>query len=244
MKTNKTLPVSPNLRDLDAEKPIIMRMKFKRGGPLIYTAHLDMLRIFERALLRSKLNPGYSQGFNPRPLMVFALPIGVGVETTGDYLEISFFDNPNPKIVMEKLNDSLPDSIRIIKAYIVPDHSKSLMSMVRRADYLFILEDIGRFKEFLIQSKELIVDKKSKGRIRALDIRPLILNVDSPDQNSLKVQVLAGSRNNLRPDLILQALLGEDGFTKTHVLETKIIRTENYADQNNGKGICAIEDCS
>ena len=57
------------------------RICFSRSGAAIWLGHLDMMRTFERSLLRAGLPVSYSLGFNPRPELVFALPAGVGITT-------------------------------------------------------------------------------------------------------------------------------------------------------------------
>ena len=56
----------------------ILRAKFARTGGIVYIGHLDLMRTFERVCRRAGFPLLYSQGYNPRPNMVFALPLGVG----------------------------------------------------------------------------------------------------------------------------------------------------------------------
>ncbi len=67
----------------------ILRLRFSRAEPAIWLAHLDLMRTFERAIRRADLPVAYSKGFNPRPQLAFALPIGVGLATNDDYVDVS-----------------------------------------------------------------------------------------------------------------------------------------------------------
>ena len=42
-------------------------IKFNKRGYIKYTSHLDMLRLFKRAMKRCDIRLKYSQGFNPHP---------------------------------------------------------------------------------------------------------------------------------------------------------------------------------
>ena len=55
-----------------------LRVTFTKNGPLLYTSHLDLARIWERSLRRAGAPLVYSQGFNPRPKLhlAAALPLG------------------------------------------------------------------------------------------------------------------------------------------------------------------------
>ncbi|MDD4745132.1 MAG: DUF2344 domain-containing protein, partial [Eubacteriales bacterium] len=52
-------------------------MAFSRREPAIWLAHLDMMRTFERSVRRAGIPVAYSAGYNPRPQLAFALPVGV-----------------------------------------------------------------------------------------------------------------------------------------------------------------------
>ena len=51
---------------------------FRKDGLLRFVGHLDVMRSFQRAMVRAGLTPAYSQGFNPHPLMSFASPLSLG----------------------------------------------------------------------------------------------------------------------------------------------------------------------
>ena len=41
-------------------------LTFKKEGYIVYTSHLDMLRLFKRAFRRVGMPLEYSRGFNPK----------------------------------------------------------------------------------------------------------------------------------------------------------------------------------
>ncbi len=79
---------SEGVQSGDTPERLVLRLRFSRSGPPVWLAHLDLMRTFERAVKRAKLPVQWSAGFNPRPDLVFALPIGVGLETCADYVDI------------------------------------------------------------------------------------------------------------------------------------------------------------
>ena len=54
--------------------PINLRVKFKKVGALQYVSHLDLVRTMHKIIVRAKLPLWYTEGFNPKPKMVFAAP--------------------------------------------------------------------------------------------------------------------------------------------------------------------------
>ena len=76
-------------------EPIIYRFTFRREGPAIWIAHLDVMRTFERSLRRADLPLDWSGGFNPRPKIVFALPLGVGIEAWAELVDVTLLERPD-----------------------------------------------------------------------------------------------------------------------------------------------------
>ena len=67
---------------------MIVRVKFAKYGPLRFTGHLDVLRFFQKAIRRAGLDVVYTHGFNPHQVMSFAAPLGVGLCSVGEYMDV------------------------------------------------------------------------------------------------------------------------------------------------------------
>ena len=90
---------------------MIIRVKFGKEGALRFIGHLDVLRTFQKIFRRADIPMAYSQGFSPHPIMSFALPLGLGLSSEGEYLDaeivwpeepggpppVSFADSPPTK---------------------------------------------------------------------------------------------------------------------------------------------------
>lgn len=184
----------------------IIRLRFSRQEPAIWLAHLDMMRTFERSIRRADLPICWSQGYNPRPQMTFALPISAGLATTGDYLDISLTHDLDPATVMARLNRSLPTGFAILDASRAAPAKASLMSLVRAADYRLETPGLAEAVARIANTQPLVVEKFSKGKMVDVDIRPLIEKIQLKGPDCLEMRVKAGSSANLRPDLFLKAL--------------------------------------
>jgi hypothetical protein len=55
------------------------RIRFRKSGALRLLSHHDLMRTFERLLRRSQLPFHRSQGFHPKPRLIFALSLPLGV---------------------------------------------------------------------------------------------------------------------------------------------------------------------
>lgn len=207
-------------------------IKFSRTGETRFVSHLDMQRLFSRALRRTGLPVKFSQGFNPHILTSFASALSVGTESHGDYMEFYTVSDISPEEVKKKLNDVMPDGIEILKAGKIDENEEKLMAACRAAKVTIIAENFAKdaidsgIKEIL-SLNECICEKKSKGKIRQFDIRPLIYNADFSKENTVLTVAHSGS-GSLPP-----AVLIEEAKKRAGVLcETRVIREDLLIDKN------------
>lgn len=69
------------------------RIRFAKYGVVKFIGHLDVMRYFQKAIRRSELLIKYSQGYSPHQLLVFASPLGVGITSDGEYMDIEVEDD-------------------------------------------------------------------------------------------------------------------------------------------------------
>ena len=185
----------------------VLRTRFARTGAVSYIGHLDLMNLFGRTVRKTGLPILYSQGFNPRPEMVFALPLGVGINTEGDYVDISMSVPVDPEEFIQKMTPLLPDGL-VIKSVVYKDEPKnSIMSVVTQAEYSLEAPGIFECMKKVMAMDVVEVEKKAKGKMVTNDIRPQILELyeDRCQEDRVEILVKAGSSSNLRPESILQA---------------------------------------
>lgn len=78
-----------------------------------YISHLDILRLFQRAVRRAKLPVSFSQGYHPIPKISFKRALKLGLESDGEEMFLKLNSYLDPKVLEEKLNEQLPDGIKI-----------------------------------------------------------------------------------------------------------------------------------
>jgi radical SAM-linked protein len=118
-----------------------IRVRFVRGNEVKFISHLDLMKVFERALRRSRLPIAYSQGFNPHPQMVFGLPLSVGVTSSCEYADFELSYELAAEDFTARLNMQLPKGLHITRAGQIGTKN-NIMKSVAAAAYN-VLTDAG-----------------------------------------------------------------------------------------------------
>ena len=123
-----------------------IRIKFRKYGVMRFIGHLDIMRYFQKAMRRANIDIAYSEGFSPHQIMSFAAPLGVGITSDGEYLDIEVHSTKSTDESRDALNAVMVDGIEITE---------------EDADYLMKAIDLAlhRIKQ---KNKEKYTPKKYK----------------------------------------------------------------------------------
>lgn len=186
------------------------RIKFSKLGDTKFVGHLDIMRFFQKAVKRAGLDIAYSEGYSPHQIMSFASPLGVGLTSDGEYLDVVLNSTTSSKDMVEKLNQQMVDGITILSIKELPETTKNAMSVVGAADYIVKIRegflenlDLSKLKDFINQDS-IVISKKSKKSDIETDIKPMIISVEMREQE-IFLRLRAGSSQNLKPDLFMKA---------------------------------------
>lgn len=202
------------------------RFFYSRQEIASFIAHLDLMRLFQRALRRADLPLVYTQGFNPRPIMEFALPIGVGLEARFEPFEILLADKLTVDSVKERVNQKLPRGIFIEKVELITAKHKGLMSLVEAAIYQLEAEGLGKAVLATYDDPKipLLASRSRKGKTRQYDLRDYVMELEVLSDQRVRFKAKAGSSENLRPDLFLAAYVNLGLLSEEQALDAIMIR--------------------
>ena len=111
------------------------RMKFNKSGSMKFIGHLDVMRYFQKAIRRSEIDVCYSQGFNPHQQLSFASPLGVGLTSDGEYMDIQLNSITSSEDIKNRLNATMTEEMQILNVKVLPEDSKTSMALLAAADY-------------------------------------------------------------------------------------------------------------
>ncbi|MBE6013947.1 MAG: DUF2344 domain-containing protein [Lachnospiraceae bacterium] len=198
-----------------------VRIRFAKTGNMRYIGHLDVMRYFQKAIKRAGIDIAYSKGFSPHPVMSFALPLGVGVSSEGEYLDIEVNSLISSKEAVKALNEVMAEGFSVSDYVLLPDDSKKGMTLVGAADYVisfnqeagFEIDEttLKGFKAFIDESQTIETVKTGKHGGTFMDIKPLIYRFDVEDFKVF-MRLAAGSKNNLKPELVMEEAFKNQGL--------------------------------
>ena len=222
-----------------------IRVKFSKYGPLRFIGHLDVMRFFQKAIRRAGIDVVYTNGFSPHQVMSFAAPLGVGLCSLGEYMDVELKAPIASAEAVERLNKAMVEGVEVVSFREIPDEKKaSGMTIVAAADYKVTLlassrtseitEDIPECwiekTEAFMGLPEIVVMKKTKRSEKEVDIKPMIYNMEAC-KDGWHLFLATGSEQNLKPDLVMDAFLKYCGEEPQNV-PLHFHRLEVYARQD------------
>ncbi len=190
--------------------PVTVRLRFKKTGNLQYISHLDLQRTFLRILTRANLPLWYTQGFNPHPKLVFALPLSIGCESVCELADVRLVGDVDTSEVLQKLRRASVPSLEFTDCYI----PKTSFSDIALAKYTIFIEcasapAMAEKIERVLSTPPLEIVKKTKTGEKTLDLTELLRDFSvCPSDEGCHIDILcaAGNEQNLNPELLVEAL--------------------------------------
>ena len=189
---------------------MIIRVRFGKEGALRFIGHLDVLRTFQKIFRRAEIPMVYSQGFSPHPIMSFALPLGLGLSSEGEYLDAEIEEGMTTEEVLDRLRAATSGELPVYAVRVLPEKAGNAMASVGRAAYRLEIPAefapaIAAAAETLLAESSHIISKKTKTQTVSFDLRPCIYELTCRSA-SLFMTLAAGSKANVKPELVWEEL--------------------------------------
>ena len=192
-----------------------VRIKFSKKGPLRFIGHLDIMRYFQKAIRRSDIDIAYSTGFSPHQIMSFAAPLGVGVESEGEYFDIETNSVTTAEDMINRLNAEMAEGMLITGMRVLPDNAKNAMASVKAASYrlnwkegyspnIDIIEAVEKFHA----SDEVLYTKKTAKSTIERNLKEAVFDLKAMDERTIYMLVDASSAGNVKPGAVVECLAG------------------------------------
>lgn len=163
-----------------------LRIKFKKHGSMRFIGHLDLMRYFQKTLRRIGLPVEYSKGFNPHQIMSFTSPLGVGMTSSAEYLDVRIMQENTDLIMLKNdINEALNGEIFVTDINRISEAAKTSMAALSAADYYIFskqkypkMENFYHSFEHFMTQKDITIAKEGRAGTSFTNIAPFIYETD------------------------------------------------------------------
>ena len=206
--------------------PYRIRLTYSKTGAIRYTGHLDLYRVWERAIRRSHLPVAFSNGFHPLVRMAMACALPLGFTSQGELIDLWLVDPMDPADVVAGLSPALPPGLSLLHAEMVEPGERSLQTRVRSSRYQVTLLDPVEPGWLAGQVEQVLSSPKIERvwRDKPYDLRPYIealecLPADLQGHPCLSMRLAAREGATGRPEEVLSALGCDPALARVERLE-------------------------
>lgn len=194
-----------------------LRIAYTKIEDARYIAHLDLTRVFERAVRRAGIAMSYTEGFNQRPKISFGFALAVGTEGEREYVDIDIQRELDLGEVLGLIQEQLPHGIRLLQGRALSQGAKPLMAVLNAASYkirilmaLPILPDrLQEAVSFWLAREHVVYSRFTKKGPTDKDIRPWVKRLEAEihgDEIVFELEVEMGNAGSVRPEEVLASL--------------------------------------
>ncbi len=222
-----------------------LRIAYTKIEDARYIAHLDLTRVFERAIRRAGISMSYSEGFNPRPKISFGFALAVGTEGEREYVDVDLQREIDLGEVLARVQEQLPPGIRLLQGRALDQGAKSLMAVLNAASYRMRVpmalpiqaERLHEGVEDWLGREHVTYSRYTKKGPTDKDIRPWIKRLEAKiqgDEIIFDLEVEMGNSGSVRPEEVLESLRKLENLP-LDLEGLQVIRTGVHVSYEGGK---------
>ncbi len=203
-----------------------VRLRFAKRGDLRLVSHHDLMRCLERIVRRAQIPMAMSQGFNPRPKLVFPLALALGIEGRREVVELDLTEPLEPAEVLRRLSAATPPGLDWLDAEAV---ARGRAAQAGAVQYAFEVpadrQNVTRARlATLLASTSWPYTRHRPDRDQdiAIDLRPFVLGAEIDPLGMLRFRMKMTPNGSARPEELIDALGLRDVLGRGTVL----VRTE------------------
>ena len=212
------------------------RIVFARDDDARFLSHLDAVHLWERAFRRGEIPVATSGGFSPRPRLVFAAPLPLGMLAEHELADLFLSERLTRLDLRVRLAEGMPRGYRLIDLHDEWIGGPAVATQLVAADYRMTLLGVSRERvegavRSLLAAKELRREKRREKKVTAYDLRPLLLDLqvrppdaaagatESPDLAAAGLWMRLRNSQDLgsgRADEVVEAIAAELGLSTSN----------------------------
>jgi radical SAM family uncharacterized protein/radical SAM-linked protein len=142
------------------------RLKFGKRGRGAFISHLDTMRVLIRVFRRARIEMIYSKGFHPKPQLVFAPALGLGVAALGELCDVRIDFDGDAAELIARLRAAAPPGLDIVAAVKLGAQDPAVSKVLARADFAAWLPEVPS-----LRTEPGEVRRTQKRAVRVVDVK-------------------------------------------------------------------------
>ena len=120
-----------------------LRVRLGKHGEMALMSHLDLMRLFDRALRRAALPITFTGGFHPNPRIIPASALPLGVTSSGEIVDFELTEAIDPASFQARLAAQLPAEMPVYQVEEVPISEPAATQILEQAEYVVTIEPVN-----------------------------------------------------------------------------------------------------
>ncbi|ACK64749.1 Radical SAM domain protein [Rippkaea orientalis PCC 8801] len=198
-----------------------IRVWFGKIGTMALVSHLDLVRLFDRAVRRGALPISFTGGYHPGPRISLANALSLGITSSGEIVDFELTETMEIEEFRRILTAELPPEIPIYKVEEVDIKSLSATRLLDQAEYLITVQteeavSVEQWQSWIEQvknSSEISYEKTTKsGKKSMVNLRDRLFSLELEmvvDDYLVMLKYIGSCRNDgtmLQPEQVIYML--------------------------------------
>jgi radical SAM-linked protein len=120
-----------------------LRVWLGKQGEMALTSHLDLVRLFDRAVRRAALPINFTGGFHPTPRISPASALPLGTTSSGEIVDFELMEVMEVAEFQARLSAQLPKDMPIYRVESIDLAADSATQLLERAEYYLTLRPVS-----------------------------------------------------------------------------------------------------
>lgn len=184
------------------------RLSFKKMGLARFLGHLEMVKIFIRAIRRAGIPIKYSQGFHPMPKVSFEDTLPMGMQSESEQMWIALTESMDIDQLIFLLQEQLPEGMEIISCSAqsgkkASERDPQLHYRIKLIDGFFQQNHLEWFKN---QQQVTFKRKSKKAKVVVVDLKKAVCDIRLVDNRQALMTLGTDEGLLIRPAHVMKTV--------------------------------------
>ena len=195
------------------------RVAYAKQGLARYLAHLETVRLIDRAGQRIAWPVAYTGGFHPHTRLAFGPALSVGVASEAEYFDVELTEAWEPEVLRDRLNATLHEGFSVQAVRRIPEHVPPIEAAVERLVYRVEIpagscggaETLREAVEARRTSGAWPIERIRRGRTRTFDACAMVVGSEVEERDGSivwRVTLQEADGRWVKPRELLESLQG------------------------------------